>query len=151
MGSYVQGSLTKNERVIYEGKVSIASLLPLILLGLVMLFASGIGVIFLIMAAIKYFTLEMAITNKRVIAKHGMIRRSTVEINLQRIESIQVHQSILGRIFNYGSIIVAGAGSPQAPVPGISNPMEFRRAFVEAQEDMTSTAEATGGTAVLAT
>lgn len=137
MGSYVQGSLTKNERVIYEGKVSIASLLPLIVLGVVTL-VYGVGIVFLAMAAIKYFTVEMAITNKRVIAKHGLIRRSTVEINLQRIESIQVQQSILGRMLNYGSIIVAGAGAPQAPVPGISSPMEFRRAFAEAQEDVSS-------------
>lgn len=140
MGSYVQGALTKNEHVIYEGKVSIASLLPLVVFGLVLLPMGGVGVIFLVLAAVKYFTVEMAITNRRVIAKHGLIRRSTVEINLQRIESIQVQQSILGRLFNYGSIIVAGAGTPQAPVPGISSPMRFRRAFVEAQEDAASPA-----------
>jgi len=133
VAGYVKNSLTKNERVIYEGKVSIASLLPLILFGLLTIML-GIGLVFWIMAAVRYFTTEMAITNKRVISKHGLIRRSTVELNLQRIESIQVHQSILGRLFNYGSIIVAGAGNPQAPVPGISSPMKFRRAFAEAQE-----------------
>lgn len=138
MAGYVANSLIKNERVLYEGKVSIASLLPLFVLGLLTIMI-GVGLLFWILAAVKYFTTEMAITNKRVIAKHGLIRRSTVELNLQRIESIQVHQSILGRIFNYGSIIVAGAGTPQAPVPGISAPLSFRRAFAEAQEDEAQT------------
>jgi len=70
-----------------------------------------------------------------VIAKVGLISRKTIELNLQKIESIQVDQSILGRLFNFGSIVVAGAGNPQAPVRGISSPMNFRRAFIEAQEN----------------
>ena len=52
----------------------------------------------------------------------------------QKIESIQVNQGILGRILNYGSIVVSGAGNPQAPIPGISSPLQFRRAFVDTQE-----------------
>jgi hypothetical protein len=56
-------------------------------------------------------------------------------------ESIQVNQSIFGRILNYGSIVVSGAGNPQAPVPGISDPMVFRRKFMEIQEAATSAAK----------
>jgi hypothetical protein len=59
---------------------------------------------------------------------------STVEININKVESIQVDQEILGRMFNFGTLIIAGAGNPQAPIPGISEPMEFRKAFIEAQE-----------------
>jgi uncharacterized membrane protein YdbT with pleckstrin-like domain len=133
MGSYVEGALTKGEQVVHQGKVSIWSLVPLLLLGLVFL-AFGLGLLFWIAAAIRYFTTELAITNKRVIAKFGLISRSTIEINLQKIESIQVNQGILGRIFNFGSIVVSGAGNPQAPIPGISNPLQFRRAFVDTQD-----------------
>jgi uncharacterized membrane protein YdbT with pleckstrin-like domain len=134
MGSYVEGALTKGEHVVYQGKVSIWSLAPLLLLGLIFLPFFGLGLLFWIAAAIRYFTTELAITNKRVIAKFGLIARSTIEINLQKIESIQVKQSTLGRIFNYGSIVVSGAGNPQAPIPGISNPLQFRRAFLDTQE-----------------
>ena len=134
MASYVEGALTKGEQVVHQGKVSIWSLAPLLLLGLVFLAFWGLGLLFWIAAAIKYFTTELAITNKRVIAKFGLISRSTIEINLQKIESIQVNQGILGRIFNFGSIVVSGAGNPQAPIPGISNPLQFRRAFVDTQE-----------------
>ena len=134
MGSYVESALTKGEQVVYQGKVSIWSLVPLILLGLIFLAFYGLGLLFWAAAAIRYFTTELAITNKRVIAKFGLISRSTIEINLQKIESIQVNQGILGRIFNFGSIVVAGAGNPQAPVPGISSPLQFRRAFIDTQE-----------------
>lgn len=134
MATYVESALTKGEQVVYQGRVSIWSLLPLILLGLVFLIFWGLGLLFWIAAAIKYFTTELAITNKRVVAKFGLISRSTIEINLQKIESIQVNQGILGRIFNFGSIVVSGAGNPQAPIPGISSPLQFRRSFVETQE-----------------
>lgn len=134
MGSYVESALTKGEKVIYEGKISLWSLLPLMLLGLLTLGLFGLGLIFWIAAAIRYLSTELAITNKRVIAKFGFISRTTIEINIQKIESIQVNQGILGRIFNFGSIIVSGAGNPQAPVPGISSPLNFRREFLNAQE-----------------
>jgi uncharacterized membrane protein YdbT with pleckstrin-like domain len=134
MGSYVESALTKGEKVIYEGKTSIWSLLPLMLLGLLTLSVFGLGLLFWIAAAIRYFSTELAITNKRVIAKFGFISRTTIEINIQKIESIQVSQGVLGRIFNFGSIVVSGAGNPQAPVPGISSPLSFRREFLSTQE-----------------
>ena len=138
MGSYVQSALTNGEKIAYEGKVSLWSLAPLFIIGLLLLPFWGIGLLFWISAAIKYFTTELAITNKRVIAKFGLISRTTIEINIQKIESIQVNQGILGRIFNFCSIVVAGAGNPQAPVPGISNPLQFRREFIETQENIGS-------------
>lgn len=134
MTSYIEGALTQGEQVVYRAKVSIWSLVPFLLLGLVLLGFFGLGLLFWAAAAIRYFTTELAITNKRVIAKSGLVSRSTIEINLQRIESIQVHQGVLGRILNFGSIIVSGAGNPQAPISSISDPLRFRRAFVETQE-----------------
>lgn len=134
MASYIEGILTNGELVAYQGKVSIWSLSPLLFLGVVFLPFYGLGLLFLIAAAIRYFTTELAITNKRVVAKFGFISRSTIEINLQKIESIQVNQGIIGRIFNFGSIIVSGAGNPQAPIPGISSPLNFRNAFFNTQE-----------------
>jgi uncharacterized membrane protein YdbT with pleckstrin-like domain len=138
MTSYVEGSLVPGERVVYAGQISLWSLTHLIALGIVLLPALGLGLIFLIKAYIQYKTTELAITNKRVIVKFGFIRRSTVEININRVESIQVDQEILGRMFDYGTLIIAGGGNPQAPIPGISRPMAFRKAFIEAQEQARS-------------
>lgn len=133
MASYVERSLAREEEVIYQGKVSIWSLVPMLLLGLILLAFYGLGLLFWATAAIRYLTTELAITNKRVIAKFGIISRSTIEINLQKIESIQVRQSLLARLFNFGSIVLSGAGN-QAPIPGISNPLKFRSAFIDTQE-----------------
>ncbi len=134
MGNYVNTVLVEGERLIYEGKQSwLAEAVP-ILLGLLTLPIFGLGLIFLLPVLVRHFTTELAITDKRVIAKFGLISRKTIEINIKKIESVQVVQSILGRLFGYGSIIVSGAGNPQAPIPNISNPMSFREAFVRAQE-----------------
>ena len=134
MASYTEGALVKDEKVIYTGHISFWPLAPLIAPGVVLLAAWGLGLIFLIVAYIRYKTTELAITNKRVIAKTGFISRQTVELNINKVESIQVNQSILGRIFNFGTLIISGAGNPQAPIPNISDPMAFRRAFMESQD-----------------
>lgn len=133
MTSYVQKALIQGERVLHFGRVSLWSLFPYLFFG-VLLAPVLIGFALLIAAWIKYKTTELAITNKRVIAKFGFVSRRTVELNIQKIETVQVEQSVLGRLFDYGTIIVAGGGNPFAPVPGISDPLAFRRAFLEAQE-----------------
>lgn len=140
MVTYIESNLIKDEQVKYEGKTSVWSLLPKILLGLILILLHfhGIGILggllLWIAAAISYYTTELAITNKRVIAKFGFIRRNTVEINIQKVESILVDQGILGRFFNFGSVVVSGAGDQKAPIPGISDPLKFRKIFFEVQE-----------------
>ena len=134
MASYIEDALIKDEKVIYIGNISRWSLAPLIILGGFFLAAWGFGLVFWVAAYIRYKTTELAFTNKRVIAKVGFISRQTVELTISKVESIQVHQGVLGRIFNFGTLIISGAGNPQAPIAGISNPMGFRRAFMEAQD-----------------
>lgn len=134
MASYVEGTLIKDEKIIYTGRISLWSLLPLIVIGSILLPFFGLGLLLWLIAFIRYKTTELAFTNKRVIAKFGFISRQTVELNLTKVESLQVNQGILGRIFNFGTLIISGAGNPQAPIPGISNPMTFRRSFMEYQD-----------------
>lgn len=134
MGTYVESSLIKDEKIVHEAKISAMAMLPLILLGLITLPILGLGLIFFIIAFIQYKTTEMAITNKRVIAKVGLIGRRTIEMNLNKVETIQVIQGMFGRIFNYGTIVVSGAGNPQAPIPGITDPMAFRKIAMETQD-----------------
>jgi uncharacterized membrane protein YdbT with pleckstrin-like domain len=136
MTSYVEGALVKDERIVHVGHISLWSLFPHIALGIALLPVFGIGLLFLGKAYVRYKTTELAITNRRVIVKFGFIRRSTIEININKVESIQVDQEVLGRMFDFGTLIVAGAGTQQAPIPGISAPMAFRRAFIEAQEQV---------------
>ncbi|MCA3069129.1 MAG: PH domain-containing protein [Rhodocyclaceae bacterium] len=133
MASYVEQALTRGESVLHLGRTSWWSLSGYLVLGVVLL-PVGVGLILLALAWVKQRSTELAVTNKRVITKFGFIQRDTVELNIQKVESVQVQQGIMGRMLDFGTIVIAGGGSPQAPVPGISDPMGFRRAFLEAQE-----------------
>ena len=98
MTSYVEGALIQDEKIVHIGHISKWSLWHLIVLGILLLPAVVIGLMFfLLQAYIRYKTTELAITTKRVIVKVGFIRRSTVEININKVESVQVDQSLLGR------------------------------------------------------
>lgn len=134
MSSYVEGALVEGEQIVHTGHISLWSLWHLIGFGLLLLPAFGAGLILWLIAYVRYKTTELAITTRRVIVKIGFIRRNTVEINIQKVESIQVDQGVLGRLFNFGTLVIAGAGSSQAPIAGISSPMAFRKAFIEAQD-----------------
>jgi len=135
MGSYVNRNLANDEQVMYEAQVSWTSQWLLILLGLATVMVMGLGLIFWAAALINVLTTELVITNKRVIAKFGLISRKTVELKNSRVESVQVDQSIMGRILNFGSIVVSGAGGPQAPIPNISSPLAFRSKLNELTEE----------------
>lgn len=80
---------------------------------------------------INYISSEYGITNKRVLMKIGFIRRNSLEIFLHKIESVHVQQSILGRILNYGIIIIAGTGGSKDPFPFIPDPLGFRHKVQE--------------------
>jgi Bacterial PH domain len=136
--SYVSKTLISGETILHEASISLWTQTPLILLGVVLTPAFGIGLIFLAMAYIRYKSTELAVTNKRTVAKFGFISRHTMEMNLSKIETIQVTQSLFGRMFDCGSLIISGAGIPQEPIPGIGQPMEFRRVVMEAQHNSTA-------------
>lgn len=135
MSSYVEGALVAGERIVHAGRISAWALWHLIGLGIILLPVFGLGLVFLIIAYVRYQSTELAVTTKRVIVKHGLIRRQTIEINLAKVESIQVDQGILGRMLNFGTLIVAGTGTSHAPLAGIADPMAFRKAFIEAQDE----------------
>lgn len=80
---------------------------------------------------IAKYTDEFAITNKRVIVKTGLISRRTLEMNLSKIESVNVDQGILGRILGYGTIRIIGTGGTREAFPNIIKPLEFRKTFQE--------------------
>ena len=77
-------------------------------------------------ALIHYFNSEYGITNKRVLIKTGFIQRDSLEIFLQKIEAVHVVQSIMGRIFNYGTIIIIGTGGSKDPFYNVPDPLKFR-------------------------
>src|SRR5690606_33671737 len=78
-------------------------------------------------ALITLATTEFAVTNQRIIAKTGLIRRKTTEILLEKVESIKIDQDFLGRLIGFGTIEVIGTGGTAGKFKGISNPVVFRK------------------------
>ncbi|OGT53121.1 MAG: hypothetical protein A3F17_03895 [Gammaproteobacteria bacterium RIFCSPHIGHO2_12_FULL_41_15] len=85
-----------------------------------------IGLICLISNLSVYLSSEYGITTKRVLMKQGLLRRSTNEIFISKVESIKVQQSILGRILNYGSLEISGTGGNHEPFIQVPRPLRFR-------------------------
>ena len=120
MGNYVNNHLIRDEHVVVETMyhwITFLTLRSLLTLTLAPWFD-------------RWFS-EFVITNRRIIVKTGFISRKTLEMNLSKIESVNVDQSILGRIFNYGSITIIGTGGTKETFHNIAKPIEFRKAFQE--------------------
>jgi uncharacterized membrane protein YdbT with pleckstrin-like domain len=74
----------------------------------------------------KRVTTEIAVTNRRIIYKHGFISRSTIEMQMDKVESVDVQQSVWGRLLDYGDITVRGVGVGIETLKSIDTPIEFR-------------------------
>jgi uncharacterized membrane protein YdbT with pleckstrin-like domain len=131
--SYIDDSLVPGETVLHRARVSWWSQAGLVVLG-VLLLVAVVGLFFLLAAWIKVHSTELAITNRRVIAKFGFIKRDTVEINLEKVEALRVEQGFWGRILNFGTILMTGTGGSIEPIPNIADPLVFRRKFMEATD-----------------
>jgi uncharacterized membrane protein YdbT with pleckstrin-like domain len=149
---YIEDNLLPDEKVIAKAKIHwIIFIMPIILLFIGLFFAlisrvsspTGddtllfsliciwswpiLGFITLLTAILVYFTTEFALTNKRVIAKAGILSQHSLEIVNNKIESITVSRSILGRILNYGTMTVIGSGGTRQSFKNIAQPMELRQ------------------------
>jgi uncharacterized membrane protein YdbT with pleckstrin-like domain len=85
-----------------------------------------VAAVWLFRAWFRRWTTEIAVTDRRIIFKRGFIRRYTIEMHLDKVESVDVEQSILGRIFNFGDIIIRGVGVGIEPLHNIDSPIAFR-------------------------
>jgi uncharacterized membrane protein YdbT with pleckstrin-like domain len=75
------------------------------------------------------WTTETDVTNLRVVHKTGFIKRRTFEMSLDKVESVDVNQSILGRILNYGDVTVNGVGEGTETIKTIASPLAFRNSI----------------------
>jgi uncharacterized membrane protein YdbT with pleckstrin-like domain len=85
-----------------------------------------IAAAFLFQAWFRRWTTEIAVTSRRIIKKQGFVWRKTKEIALDKVESVDVDQSIAGRIFDYGDVLVHGTGQAIEELKLIGSPIQFR-------------------------
>jgi membrane protein YdbS with pleckstrin-like domain len=93
---------------------------------------------FLFLASMKlldrlvlYLSSEFAVTSKRVLGKTGLVRLNTVDIVLAKVEAIRINQGILGRIFDFGDVLVTGTGGTVEVLSYIPDPVEFSKCIQE--------------------
>lgn len=148
--SYIKNNLQENEKLLYVARGTVIPFLPGIIGGMAFIpsvvaypapFFPGVfsfvGALVAILFIALWLATELSITDRRVIVKTGLIARQVRELHLSRIEGIEVDQSILGRIFMYGTVMVRGVGTDLDPIAYIHRPESFKRAFFSATKDMT--------------
>jgi uncharacterized membrane protein YdbT with pleckstrin-like domain len=149
MGRYIDDILQPGEKVLYSTNAhwifyspAIAAWVAAIVLfalsrttateGIVQLCLSAAAVVAIaalywtVKAWFHRWTTETDVTNLRVVHKAGFIKRRTFEMSLDKVESVDVNQTILGRLLNYGSVTVRGVGEGSETIETIASPLDFR-------------------------
>jgi hypothetical protein len=154
--SYVRSNLVPGETVIYETRLHwivmlghlIVGCLLLVLPGALLLYyahyQAGIdgkelhlmeggaavllisGIIVIVVGMVRRNATEMAVTNRRVVIKTGLASRKTIEMLLNKVESIEVSETTAGRMLGYGTVVVIGTGGTSEPFQKVAHPLEFR-------------------------
>jgi hypothetical protein len=142
---YVRDSLLPNEMLFAEAKPHWTALVPALVILLFGAFAViwfglwaspllAVGLVWLARLWLDRFTTEILVTSRRVIARSGFWKCETIELEHKNIESFVVQQTPIGRMFNYGTVIVNGLGGARVPLVGLARPGQFRRAALQAEE-----------------
>jgi Bacterial PH domain len=148
LGSYTAATLQPNERPLHQTTIHwmalsgsvIGAVLSLIVIVPIAMFAAWrdfywawlllvIPAGILLSAAVTVKTSELVITDRRVLIKVGFIQRHTFEMFISKIESVAVFQSMLGRLFNYGTVEIRGTGGSSESFATIAAPLPFRDAI----------------------
>jgi uncharacterized membrane protein YdbT with pleckstrin-like domain len=155
MGRYIDGILQPGEKVLYSTNAHWIFYLPALaawMVAVILLVLSRVtvidGIVLTCLAAavvaalaglywatkawFHRLTTETDVTNLRVVHKEGFIKRRTFEMSLDKVESVDVNQSILGRILNYGDVTVMGVGEGKEIIRTIASPLTFRN-FITAR------------------
>lgn len=82
-------------------------------------------------AYINYRTSEFGVTNRRILIKTGLINRKTLEMNLGKVESFQVYDTLFGRILGFNNLLITGSGGTKQTFRAVKNGKEFRQHVVE--------------------
>lgn len=149
MGRYIDDILQPGEKLLYSTNLHWVFYLPglvgwivsiALLVGSQMILQGTLILVCLALSAVaalvafylsfrawfKRWTTETDVTSLRVVHKEGFIKRRTFEMSLDKVESVDVNQSILGRILNYGDVTIRGVGEGVETITTIASPLAFR-------------------------
>ena len=152
---YIEKHLMQGETVLYKTRLHWVAVLVPLLLALALAIAGGfclyqsaqdnrtgtgdaklfaiagaglfvVAAVELMVAIVKRNSTEMAVTNRRVLVKTGLMSRRTIEMLVSQIESIVITEPFLGRMLGYGSVVIRGTGGTPETFHLIAHPTEFR-------------------------
>ena len=153
--SYVDRNLLQGERVVYRTHLNwMVLVVPFLFATVVMtpfawFLSTGswshfawiplaIGLLAILAALVRRQSSEFSVTNKRVLMKVGVISSHSIELMLNKIEAVTVDQSLVGRLFGYGEVILTGSGGSKEVFSNIQSPLGFRRAVQAATDAQSS-------------
>lgn len=157
--SYIDGNLLAGEQVVFRTRLHWKLLIGPVLFTLVTLLPAAwfllqntwnnwallppaLGLLLLLAAIVKRQSSDFAVTNKRVMMKTGVFSTRSVELLLSKVEAIAVNQSLGGRMFDYGDIVVTGSGGTEERFSDIQSPLELRRAVQSVTDSQTPAVQA---------
>jgi len=153
--SYIEASLVPGETIVYQTRLHWIVMLRHILLGSLLLAGAGAllsdfvhqprlghnsehfmeggvaallvcGIVAILAGAVRRNATEMAVTTRRVVVKQGLLSRKTIEMLLNKIETVEISEPMAGRMLGYGSITIVGTGGTSEPFHRIAHPLRFR-------------------------
>ena len=124
---YIQDSLSNSEEVRALFKLHWFARIPMVIWIILAIPTIGITLILAIWEWLKLRSIEQGVTNKRVILKRGIISRKTEEMKITSIETVEIIQGVMGRIFGYGDVKVTGRGISDLLFKKINDPMDVKR------------------------
>jgi uncharacterized membrane protein YdbT with pleckstrin-like domain len=136
---YIEDNLSVGEKVVYRANVSAAVLIITVIFFAFIIWLSSkvstmmvtlmtiLTIIVILRVLIAMFTTEIALTDRRIIGKRGVLQQHSIEMLLKKVESISVKRTLLGLIFGYGTVTIIGSGGTKESFPSIDKPMEFRK------------------------
>jgi uncharacterized membrane protein YdbT with pleckstrin-like domain len=147
--SYIKHVLQPGETVRYQGSTHWMLYFPAILLtaaGIVILILTRgapqpygvlltiacflVAVILAVRAWWLRWNTEIAVTDRRVIYVHGFFDRQSVEVHMNQVESVDVDQTLLGRLFGYGDVTIHGTGNTYDPLRAVDRPIALRNEII---------------------
>lgn len=91
-----------------------------------------VAVLMAIYAIIKKEILMLVVTNKRVLARYGILQVDVVDMHFDKLESMELERMLPGYIMGYSNVVLMGTGNRFIVIPYVANGIALRRAYNEA-------------------
>jgi uncharacterized membrane protein YdbT with pleckstrin-like domain len=125
--SYIEESLSEGEQVEALFRLNWVAWLPMALWLVLGLVTFGLTWLIALYEYLKLHFREQGVTSKRVVLKTGIIGRHTEEMKLASIETVEIEQGVIGRLFDFGTVKVTGRGVSTLLLPNIDDPIDVKR------------------------